>query len=71
MFVFNFLKYIFRRKNCLNIFKSTNNSMTEMENVSILFVVFSVIIADTEISLWIREMKYVIRGIVHWVTVRR
>ena len=36
---------------CLNIFKTTNNSVTEMEKVSFLFVVLSVTIAETEISL--------------------
>lgn len=51
--VFDFLEYRFKRKNqrFLKVFKSTNNSKREMENVSFLFVVFSVVIAETESSL--------------------
>ena len=51
--VFNFLEYIFKTKNqrFLKVFKSINNSKREMKNVSFLFVVFSVVIAETEASL--------------------
>lgn len=51
--VFNLLEYRFKRKTqrFLKVFKSTNNSKREMVNVSFLFVVFSVVIAETEASL--------------------
>ena len=46
---------------CLNIFKSTNNSVTEMEKVSFLFVVLSVIIAEKFhwFTTWFISIKFV------------